>query len=679
MANKRVSELASINYLSLDNYDLLFLTDLSAHESKKLTLQDLSYFLRNSGFFSSGSFHGTSSWATYASTASYGGSQQTASYSITSSLALSSMTASYCTSSVTASYSISGSCTLTASYALTASSHTSLNSTFAIYAQSASYLTYNPLLANGTASLARTASYSFTASYISSSVTFDAGKVYVLTASYVLTSSLAKTASYAMTASYNKSSSHALLADYVVNGGSGGGGSGVVDGGSYNISTSYASASISASYLNYDGTFNGTASYAMATGPQLGNRISYGLFYAITQSAQVAQIDQIISTPTNGGYTSDIEVFGTYYLPYSVSTPTNGKIDLISLDRWSGITQSLDSTPVYAMTDNNGEMRLPFSLFGEADLSGSNMVYVSASGDIRLELDSTRRVRFNISSYSDSIIAASGPTMSFTVYPKNTLVDFEYIENGDPHFIFDSTADFIVANHNDTVSKIFIQITADTQITNLWTLTTLYFFQWANNHVLTDIGGVPNTLLTMSVENCSITKLAPLKYTLVDILWCNGNQLLELPELPPTMSYINCSNNLQLSTLPHYLPYGLKVFIASYTNISELPLILPATLVTMSVYNTPLATWNPSIPSSIKYLDCHNTELSSLPTISPSTLYLDVSYCNMTDAAMNNICNLLISYGLTHGTLSTVGNNVYSSDTLTKMAILTNRSWMVVF
>ncbi len=671
MANKRVSELAPINYLSLDNYDLLFLTDLSAHESKKLTLQDLSYFLRNSGFFSSGSFYGTSSWSRYSMTASYTLPSQTSSYSNTSSWAINSISASYCTSSVTASYSISGSFTLTASYALTASSQTSVNSTFAIYAQSASYLTYNSLLSNGTASASKTASYSFTASYIATASM-------ATTASYSFTASLAKTASYATTASYNKSSSHALIADYVVNGGGGGGG-GVVAGGSYNISTSYASSSISSSYLYYDGTFNGTASYAMATGPQLGNRIGYGLFYAITQSAKVSQIDQLISTPDNDGYITDIEAFGTYYLPYTVSTPTNGQLDLISLDRWSGITQSLDSSPVYILADNTGELRLPFSLFGESNLSGSNMVYVSASGDVRLELDSTRRVRFNISSYSDNIIAASGPTMSFTTYPQTTKLDYQYIVADEPYFDWQVTANHVVRNHNDDASQLFIQNTSVTQIKNLWTLPNIKLLQISNNNELFDIGGVSNSVTTMSVENCSIVKLAPLKYTSIGILWCNGNQLTELPELPPTMSFVNCSNNLQLSTLPDYLPYGLTKFIASYTNISTLPLILPDTLVTMSVYNTALTTWIPSLPPTLTYLDCHSTHLTSIPSLPPTILYLDISYCNMTDAVMNNICTLLITYGLTHGTLILMGNDVYSSGTLTKITTLQGKSWTVNF
>ena len=200
-----------------------------------------------------------------------------------------------------------------------------------------------------------------------------------------------------------------------------------------------------------------------------------------------------------------------------------------------------------------------------------------------------------------------------------------------------------------------------------------------NNNELFDIGGVSNSVTTMSVENCSIVKLAPLKYTSIGILWCNGNQLTELPELPPTMSFVNCSNNLQLSTLPDYLPYGLTKFIASYTNISTLPLILPDTLVTMSVYNTALTTWIPSLPPTLTYLDCHSTHLTSIPSLPPTILYLDISYCNMTDAVMNNICTLLITYGLTHGTLILMGNDVYSSGTLTKITTLQGKSWTVNF
>src|ERR1035438_1254627 len=119
MANKRVSELAPITAAELDFADLLLLSDVNAHESKKLALSDLSSFLLFGGNLS-GSLFGTASYAIMAATASYT-AMVSASYANISSLAYNANTASYVLSALSSSYSPSSSCCVTASYALTSS------------------------------------------------------------------------------------------------------------------------------------------------------------------------------------------------------------------------------------------------------------------------------------------------------------------------------------------------------------------------------------------------------------------------------------------------------------------------------------------------------------------------------------------------------------------------------
>jgi histone arginine demethylase JMJD6 len=184
MANKKVSELVQITWNQLRPQDLFLLSDVIAHESKKLTLQDLDTYIFSAGL--SGSLLGTASYAIQAISTSYSPSQVTASYSSTSSWAFNISTASYALQASSASWSLSGSYVLTASYAITSSAQMALSSSYAnlaTYANSASYLVYTPGIFNGSASYALA---SLTSSYALTSTT----------SSYTLSSSFSSTSSY---------------------------------------------------------------------------------------------------------------------------------------------------------------------------------------------------------------------------------------------------------------------------------------------------------------------------------------------------------------------------------------------------------------------------------------------------------------------------------------------------
>ena len=149
MANKRVSELASIDATTLQENDLLLVSDVNTHTSRKVTIGDLGTFLLDEGFLS-GSFYGTASYAITAATASYIG-PHSSSYAPTSSWAQNVVSASYASTTTTASYSVTSSYIATASYALSSLAQSAFSASFSDYAQSASYLIFNGI-PKGTAS-----------------------------------------------------------------------------------------------------------------------------------------------------------------------------------------------------------------------------------------------------------------------------------------------------------------------------------------------------------------------------------------------------------------------------------------------------------------------------------------------------------------------------------------------
>ena len=219
MANRKVSELAPITAPELQPGNLLFLSDISAFESKKLQLGDLGSYLLVGGNLTA-SIYGTASYANNAATASYAliNFVASSSYSTFSTYAAFSGTSSLALMALSASMAFSSSYAITASYALTSSVELVYSSAFADYAKTASYILFTPGSTNGTAS------YALSSSYLIGGI---ASSSYAATASWglnAISSSFARIAIQAITASY---------AD-------------------------------TASFLTFNGVPNGTASYALS-------------------------------------------------------------------------------------------------------------------------------------------------------------------------------------------------------------------------------------------------------------------------------------------------------------------------------------------------------------------------------------------------------------------------------
>ncbi len=696
MANKRVSELAPIVAANLDFADLLLLSDISAHESKKLQLGDLSNFLLLDGRLT-GSLLGTASYANFAGTASFALNAFTPSLVPSASFLLytpgsSNGTASYALIALSSSYSLSSSFAITASYALTSSVELVYSSAFADYARTASYLLFTPGSTNGTASYAMTASYVLNFVPVSASYAQTASvSISSISASYAQTASVSISS---ISSSYSGYSSRAEdsfivssgtnVATLIIQGRTLGGQTVTIESTPAGLTVDH---NLFVSNDVYATNFHGnattattattaaTASIALSTEVDITSIKNYGIFMAMTQSATSASLDILMVKPSNfSPMTTSVEAWGTAVCQYSAGTLINGAISLIALNLDSGIPVSLDSTPV-CMTakDTTGSLKMPYSLVGQSSLTGSYLVYITASHGITIDL--SRTTRFDVNSTSDLITVS--PLFIPILYTLPTSQILEASASGVQVF---GSASALVANY-DSTNITFLSASGISELKYVWTLTNLTSLDCHGNFGLIDIGGMPNSIVTMSVQNCSIDSMDPLDATSVSILKCSGNQLVGLPSLPSTMSYIDCSNNA-LTALPDPLPYGLTVLLANSNFITAPPVFMPNSLVTMSFGNNAnLTSWATNFPTSLGYLSLQNDSnpsLATIPTLPAGMIYVDVSNGALTSATLDAICSTLVSNGLHNGYLATVGNPYgYLPSTIANMNILTTRGWTV--
>ena len=123
------------------------------------------------------------------------------------------------------------------------------------------------------------------------------------------------------------------------------------------------------------------------------------------------------------------------------------------------------------------------------------------------------------------------------------------------------------------------------------------------------------------VHSRGIKTLKGLEYfSKLEYLFCDYNDLNELPKLPVTLKYLSCDDN-HLSELPE-LPSSLERLECGDNELSELP-ELPSSLVRLSCGYNELSKL-PELPSSLEWLFCYDNELSELPELS---LSLKTLYC----------------------------------------------------
>lgn len=724
MANKRVSELTQISTGELNSADLFLLSDVSANESKKLTLGDLNTYILTGGNLT-GSFYGTASWANNAQTASLAVTATTASYALTASFALNGGTGGAAVSASFASASISSSYARTASFVSVANAATASFATSSKFADSASFVIYSGGN-NGTVSNAInavSANTSTSASFASNSTT----------ASYALSASVSTTAQSADVATLAQTASFALFAQTAS--------VGITT--NIQTSASWASQSLSASVAQtaVDALFAVTASYVL---PDLTLQ-QEGIFLAISQSNYRSQLDKVDIVPFfSNPATTSIEAVGTVVAPYTSSIVLNESVTLYALARETGILYTIDSTPIYVNVQGqfssitasiqasmagqftgsisgslsgqftgsvsgsaangnltgsltgsvsasyNGTMtgsitgsistlltgisKIPISLMGQVYLpTGSYMMFLSASTN-NIYIEPTRTARFGVVSNTGQFAVKAGEVIQLTTTNTADLITFSSSLGGP----FTNTAAAIVTSGSTIITKIDISNVGD--IRYIWTLTSLTGISSYGNTLVSNIGGMPQSIVTMSLQAGSLTTLYPLSQSAVSILNFANNIVSSFPALPPTMSYINCSSN-PLLALPTTIPFGVTQFYATSTQVSTPPTSLANSIVSMSLANnTNLNLWLTALPSSLSSFDVSGCpQLTALPTITSNVRYLNVSSCAFTDIAQDNICSNLVTNGLLSGSLNLAGNAALLPVTLTRIATLQGRAWSVSY
>lgn len=684
MANKRISELVPITAPQLDFADLLLLSDISAHESKKLQLGDLSNFLLPDGRLT-GSLLGTASYAMNAATASYA-PFISASYAKTSSWAYNISTASYALAALSASYSYSSSYCITASYALTSSVELVYSSAFAEYAQTASYLLLTPGMPNGTASYALTASSVMNINNINIRSGYDtritaSGAAQLVSLGdfvtikgdggiildvgldgdsiYIATPNVLRMGN-TIAIDANATASHAKYADAV----------NLVD---------------TASFLAFNGIPNGTASYALSAGGILNVIQDYGMYSAVSQSISSSQLDMMTVTPTFGGLkTTTIEAFGTVVVPFTSSvSATDGDISLVVVNRQYGNSQSLDSSPVYAWiggsTAMSGTLRYPFTLCGDAELNGQYEVYVTASNGVYLE--GTRRMRFKVTSESDQLSVVTAVPMKFYTYAENAIL--LYSSSLHPGVAYQGSASQVTFSGSIDVTELLVPPNTVNIMNYTWTLMGLRKLTVDSNAGLTYFGGLPTGCISASAANCSLTELPPtLPSSSIAYLNVPNNMIVANLLLPQSMSYLDVSNNFYVS-LPINMPESMSVLKADGTGITYTPFFVPNSLISMSFARCPLlSSWlSPLFPSSLKYLDVSNSPLNNIPFSMPaSLLFVNVASSLLAPGTVGNIAAGLVANGLSNGSFAFLNTPASESafNIIPNITTLRGLGWTIV-
>jgi hypothetical protein len=696
MANKRISELAP--YPTPTSNDLLLISDVSAHESKKLTLGNLSTFILSSGGNFTGSLMGT---ASYVLTASYltptnvytiSGLTSSGSINIKGPPALLKL---YSHTNPTIWFNATGSSPGVGALSFTNFSCFRLSDlTNDVPANLfCGNITASALQGEGTqitniqsASYARTSSYALTSlqSVLQASFADQARTASYL---YFVPGGNTGTASYAWTASSASSSSYSSTSSYALNSAN----AQLSNGATYQITSSWANNAKTASYvqtasfLAFNGVPNGTASYAIYAASAPNIRQNFGTFNAITQSIYSSQLDMVSIIPTFGGQqVTSFEVYGTAHIPFSSSRLTNGQIEMFVLDRATGYSQSLDFSSAFvnigwASTTISGTMCYPFTLYGEASLYGLYQVYVTASNN-DVYFDTDRTMKYKITSTSDQLLVQSAEPMLFSSYPIHA--NMLYSSSLYPGVAFQGSASQVIYYGSNVVTSLTIPPSSVNNLYYTWTLSGLVTMSVDNNPGLSDLGGIPNSCVSMSAANCGLSTLPYMSSGSLGYLNVPGNTIVDDLALPISMSYVNVAGNYYVN-LPPQLPAGLTVLIADGIGMTNTPFGMPNSLITASFNGcSNLHYWMPgALPTNLGYVDTSASPLSNFPTSMPSNLsYVNVSNCRLSHTFISNIAGGLVSNGLSNGLLAFINNPSSESafNIIPNITTLRSRGWTVI-
>ena len=663
MANKRVSELTQISVGDLSSADLLLLSDVSAQESKKLTLGDLNSYILTDGNLS-GSFYGTASWSENSKTASYfAGAISSASYAVTASFALNGSTnagsASWASSSLSSSFATTASFAQTVRTAATASFATSSR-----FADSASFVIYtgtnNGTIQNAinatSATSATSASFASTARSSSYAVTASTALV-TTSASFASNSNTASFASFAATASVGITTN-------------------------VQASASWASSSVSSSYSSYaeEAATAVTASYVT---PNLALQ-QYGIFLAITQSNYRSQLDKVDLDPfLDVPATASIEVAGTMVAPYTSSIILNESVTLYALNRATGQIYTLDSTPIYVNiqgqfsnisasiaatvagnlngsvtgstqgTINNGQTTgsLSGSLVGQftGSVSGSD-----AFGDITGSLTSsytgnvsgqyTGSITSSINAAYSGFLTGSVTGSVSTLLSGSMKIPFllmgqAYLESGSyMMFISSSTSQVFIEPTRTARFSVSsnigefgvnsgepIQLTTDNTAHTITFSSSLGgpFTDTAANIVASASAG--DSITMMDISSVSGIRYIWTMTSLVELKSNNNIFLNDVQGMPASIVTMSLQNGV-LNNLYDLSGSACKILNVYNNQLSSIG-DLPATMSYINCSSNPIVALPTTIPAGVTELYSNNTSISSPPDEFPTTI-VSMSFAN---------------------------------------------------
>lgn len=453
---------------------------------------------------------------------------------------------------------------------------------------------------------------------------------------------------------------------------------------SFALSSSYSDNAGTASFLQFTpGFVNGTASYALAAGVVFAALQDFGVFLANTQSSFRAQLDTVTINPPAS---TSIEAVGTVILPFTASIAVNEFINLVVKDRNTGAETVIDSTPIYYYVGatmglwgsyESGTLKIPYTLLGMPNLISSSYQVFVTASSPVISLEPTRTTRFNLASYSNTLASNVDLPLIFTVAPSQSLVKFSSSLGG-PFTDIYPNIDNITGSAN--ILNVDVSNLNLTSVKYVWALPNLLTFNASlNSASLTDIGTMPNKLTRLECYSSSLFSLADLSSTTCSYLNCNSNMMSSLPILPVSMSYLECSNNV-IVTLPTSLPLGLTTFLCDTTAIITTP-TFPNSITSMSLANnSQLFSFATPLPQSLVYINVSFSPVGMLTSLPTHSLYIIANSSSLTTTAMDNMASQSVSNSLNSGTLAMRGNGMPLASTIaTYITTLGGRAWNVTY
>lgn len=141
---------------------------------------------------------------------------------------------------------------------------------------------------------------------------------------------------------------------------------------------------------------------------------------------------------------------------------------------------------------------------------------------------------------------------------------------------------------------------------------------------LIELPELPDSLNYLDCGNNKITKLPKLPKFL-NHLSCDNNPISELPELPPNLNWLSCSDT-DITWLPD-LPDNLSLIQSSKTRLTTLPR-LPKNLNSLNCYHNRLISL-PELPPKLQSLNCYNNKITVLPELPDSLISLNLGRNNL--------------------------------------------------